>query len=297
MRNLAASLLSIVVATSNFPEALAQTSSICGLAPGQQARISEIRARDGTASVDVERAGRSYHVQANCLIQGGDIVRPRAGSTVTVVTPSGESVEADVDHPYAVPASTPGSRWTDLYQALKSYIGDDIAMANSMANVKLAQGRALDRVDEAAPVIIPGLLASTHQNVTSNRPLLLRWLGGSGPYSIKLQSGEASTAKSWATLAHAFDLPVLSPGNYTLTISCASCTALNVQLHAAPESDVPSSPDIRRLAPEDRSGAEAVWLLTQSGNEWRLEALSRLQSRARDHGDVVAQAILAQTAP
>jgi hypothetical protein len=274
--------------------AVAQEDSICKLAMGHQARISEIRVRSGgTAYVQVERAGQIYQVTSNCLIQGGDIVRPLRGSTVLVVMPSGETAVAEADHPLPIPVSARPGRAASLLAVLSSFLGEDIGLARAMANVKIAEARALDKASEKMAIAIPGLLGAARQNIVAERPLLLRWSGGAVPYSVKLQAGSPQGSTILVATGPQIELPPLHPGEYSLTISCVGCTSLSVPLRAAPESLLPTTPGVQALLPEDRATAEAAWLLVQGPEEWRLEAISRLNVQARDHGDVIAQAILA----
>jgi hypothetical protein len=293
MRIPAGLLLCAAVAAMYSRSTLAQDDRICVLAPGRQARISEIHVRSGGAAyVWVERDRHSYRVTRNCLIQGGDIVRPLLGSTVVVVMPSGASAVADADHPLTIPVSARPS----LFAVLKSFLGDDIGVARAMANVKNAEGRALDRADDAQVIVIPGLLSDARQSITVGRPMLLRWSGGTGPYAVSLQANLRSINTLTAT-THEIGVPALPWGDYILTVSCAGCTTVSVPLRTASESALPSTPDIQALSPDDRATAEAAWLLVQGPEEWRLEALSRLKLQARDHGDVIAQAILAPESP
>jgi hypothetical protein len=214
--------------------------------------------------------------------------------------PTGEIAQADGAHPLSIPsASQPG--WTDrMIAILKGMAGDDIGIARTMANVREARTRAMAQADEASAIAIPGLLGDARQTVLADQPLLLRWTGGHGAYSVKLADAHARVRAALTTTDQHLELPTdkLDEGDYDLTIDCPHCLSVLVPVKLVRKARLPSTPEIDTLSNnEEKDRLLAVWLLTEGPDEWRLQALSLLQFEARDRADMVAQAILAPEAP
>jgi hypothetical protein len=190
----------------------------------------------------------------------------------------------------------PGRGFFDLpiFAVLLDLAGPNLSKAQEMARAAIGATRSLDA---AAEITLPGAIGTAPQTVDGSRPLIWRWNGGTPPFRIELASAGTTPHQVVETSERTqrLDLSSDPTGNgYTLTIVGTNDVRLTLPLHVVDATDVPVVPGIEAAAqdPEARELVEAVWLLTRAPMTWRLEALSRLEFLARDHDNIVAQAIV-----
>jgi hypothetical protein len=192
-----------------------------------------------------------------------------------------------------VKISTHPGRWDRVIAAYRTFFDADASPARHMALAMIGAARSLD---PTAEITLPGAIGTAPQAVEKGRPLLLRWNGGTPPFQIELAVAEGTQREVIETSERnqRLDLTLDPLGdNYTLTIAGRNDVRLSLPLRLVAATDVPVAPGIDAAPDQEaRELVQAVWLLTRAPITWRLEALSRLELLARDHDNIVAQAIV-----
>ena len=286
----AAVLLSLAPARADVPDAA--SDEICGLVPGLQGRIGDIRSDPGIdANVSVERGNQTRVVSTGCYLRQGDIVRAGRGTTASVILPSHQVATASFDTPVMVPATPSSAHLTPILGVLRAIAGDDGAKARDAAAAKIAATRGLRE-----PPYLPGFVSGVEQRVGAGNALFLHWEGGSPPFAVRLQQGSSDPALNLTGISARLtrlDSEQLAVGTYDLTIADRNQAALTLHLRLVPGTEVPVSPDAAAADDaESKTLLNAVWLLMRGSEEWQLEALSRLEFLAVERDDVVAEGIL-----
>lgn len=200
-------------------------------------------------------------------------------------------------------ANSGTSGHTDLSAA---YAVFQTVFRDILPGVKLRQVRqaalatigATRSLDPEAEITLPGAIGTAPQVVDNSRPLLLRWNRGAPPFHIELaERGIGHRVIETFERNARLDLSGYPRGAaYTLTIAGRNDVSLSLPLSLVAPGDVPLAPGIEAAQdPEARDLVEAVWLLARAPVTWRLEALSRLESLAKDKNNIVAQAIIEPT--
>jgi hypothetical protein len=274
---------------------------VCSLAPGLQGRIEDMTAASGVRpTVHVEHGTQTREGWIGCLVRAGDIIRPGAGTSVTIKLPDRQVKTIDFDQPLVIgtpPSSTYVSRVSGvIIGLLRQFAGLDASGARQIALGTIGATRSSD--DSPLAITMPGMIGLGQQYVDGSRRLRVRWIGGLHPFHIMLASVDpkaqspaevSTTSESYAYL----ELGHFPLGIYDLIIAGTNHAPLAIRLHLVSPSDVPSEVEIGALADEEaRELVNAVWLLTRAPSRWRLEALSRLEMLAVEHDDIVAQVIL-----
>lgn len=272
----------------------AMDTEICAVAPGLQGRIEAVGS-NAQAVVQVQRGDVTREVSRGCLLKAGDIVRPGAGTRVTVTLPDRKKVIVDDQHPLVVPEIRPASYLARVADLLRDWAGPDTDAARKLAAAKankIGATRAL-----RGPITMPGISGLGQQMVDGRRPLLVRWDGGAAPFRLQLAPGGnghgsmielAATGDRYARL----DLRRNPLGLYDLIITGGDGGHLDLPIRLVASADVPAPREIDAADDQEtRDLVEAVWLLTRKP-EWRLYSLSLLEALARDYDNVVAETIL-----
>jgi hypothetical protein len=278
---------------------------ICSLASDLQGRIQDIIADAGVPpTVNIERGGQPREARIGCLVRAGDIVRPRPGTRVFIMLRDGEVKTINFNEPMVIPpapALRPSGGIEHVLTVLRELAGADASEARKVALGTIGATRSPNGA--YPPVTLPGLFGLGQQYVDGGRSLHVRWNGGAAPFRIDLVPAQTSDRAANATLTTSerfaqFDLSRHPAGNYDLTIAGTDIRPLTLRLHITTASEVPSAQAIDPSADEEaRELVEAVWLLTRAPSRWRLEALSRLETLASEHDDVIAQVILDPALP
>jgi hypothetical protein len=272
---------------------------LCSLTPGLQGRIEDITAAPGVRpAVNVERDGTLHEARVGCLLRAGDIVRPRPGTKVAVMLPNGEIRTIEFNQAMVIPQGPERSGAIGrLYTVLRELAGADVSEAREKALGTIGATRSANAA--SPPIMMPGMLGLGQQYVENSRPLYVRWKGGVAPFRIEFSPARTSTAPTSAVLATTserfarLDLSRYTAGDYALAITAADQRPLTLRVRITTPTEVPSAPQMDPSADEEALELlEAVWLLTQAPSQWRLEALSRLETLAREHDNLIAQVIL-----
>jgi hypothetical protein len=181
-----------------------------------------------------------------------------------------------------------------VFQALLKDLFPD-RDSRKQQEIALAAIGATRGLDPDAEISLPGAIGTAPEAVDISRPLLLRWNGGAAPFQIELAEARIGQRVVETSERNTrLDLSAYPRGAaYTLTISGKNDVRLSLPLSLVAPADVPLAPGIDAAQdPEARELVEAVWLLSRTPIMWRLEALSRLELLAREHDNIVAQAIV-----
>jgi hypothetical protein len=207
----------------------------------------------------------------------------------------------DFNQPIVIPTLQPPSRFDRVLSVLRELAGIDGSDARNIALGTIGATRSLDA--NFLPITMPGMIGLGQQYVDVGRSLHMRWSGGAEPFRLELISAEtkdrplnqiSTTSERYARV----NLSQYPLGLYDLIIVGAEHIPLTLRLRLVTPSDVPSPQGVDPLADEEaRELVNAVWLLTRAPSPWRLEALSRLETLAREHDDIIAQVILDPALP
>jgi hypothetical protein len=269
---------------------------ICELFPGPQGRIAKITS-DNTAAVEVvvRRGDRCRPAAVGCFLNPGDkvFVRPPDKTvTVTIKLPNAKDAKV-VDYMEIPEIQGHGFLDRPALALLLDLAGANLSKAQEIALAAIGATRS---PDPTAEITLPGAVGTAPQAVDRGRPLLLRWYGGAPPFRIEWASAGGTRHQVIETCERnqRFDLSSDPRGDdYTLTIAGSNDVRLTLPLRLVVATNVPVAPGIEVAQDEEtRELVEAVWLLTRAPITWRLEALSRLEFLARDHDNIVAQAIV-----
>lgn len=285
----------VSIASSRAADPPDASDDICGLVPGLQGRIGDIRSDPGIdAVVSVERDGKTRKVSTGCFLRQGDIVRAGRGTIASVMLPSHQVAMASFDSPVQVSATAANGYLGRVLGVVKGLAGDDGAKARDVAMAKIAATRALRE-----PPFLPGVAGREEQRVDNGNILYLHWEGGSQPFTVRLVPQGSREAVLELTglsehIAHV-DPRQLSAGLYDLTVADRAQASEILHLRLVPDGEVPTSPDAA-IADDEQSRAllNAVWLLMRGPPQWQLEALSRLEFLAVERDDIVAQGIVGE---
>jgi hypothetical protein len=290
---LVAAFLLVSISPARATDSPDATDDICGLVPGLQGRIGDIRSDPGIeAIVSVQRGGQTRNVSTGCFLRQGDIVRAGRGTIVAVVLPSHQVVNASFESPVVVSSGADNGHLTPILGVLRAIAGNDGAKARDVAMAKIAATRALRE-----PPVLPGVAGTAEQRVDNGNALYLHWEGGAPPFTVRLTSPGSREAVLELTgllqRVAQLDPRQLSAGLYELTVADRAQASEILHLRLVPEGEVPTSPDTA-MADDAQSKAllNAVWLLMRGPAQWQLEALSRLEFLAVERDDIVAQGIV-----
>jgi hypothetical protein len=260
---------------------------------GLQARIFALKAPNGqTANAYVKREGKpSCRAAQECFLNYGDMVIAGKKTTVSIKMADGTVKSVCPEHTRKVCwKSNNPNLIVALYRAL---FGPDVALARDVALATIGATRSLDPMAE---ITLPGAIGTAPQTIDGGRPLLLRWNGGAPPFQIEMAVTGGTPVRMIQTSERNQRIDLSSDplgDNYILTITGKNDVRLSLPLHPVTAAEVPLAPGIEAAQHQEaRELVEAVWLLTRAPITWRLEALSRLEVLARDHDNIVAQAIV-----
>jgi len=273
-------------------------AEICSLAKGLQGRIEAIVPDDPAAhgTVYIQRGGQTREARIGCLLRANDVVRPGAGTKVSVKLPDRQEKIVDFNHPLVIPQIRSPNYLDRIVALLRDFSGADGSSARDIAVGTIGTTRS-----DSSAITMPGMVGVGEQYLDGSQPLALRWDGGTSPFHVELMAAEPSAHSLNVRVAASdrlarVNLRRLSHGDYNLTIAGKDRVAFTLPLHLVGPSEVPPAPGIDSAAGKHaKELVNAVWLLTCGGPEWRLEAISRLEMLATSQDDIVAQIILDRT--
>jgi hypothetical protein len=210
--------------------------------------------------------------------------------------PDREIVTIDFDNPLRVLEVRPPGFYDRMISIIEQAIGTDISTAEKIAAIGTI-GAVRSTGLGPPSLIMPGMIGVGPQYVDARRPLYLRWAGGVPPFKVSFlpvheeANSQIQLPETSAHSAH-LDLSKLQTGAYTLTIAGAGRTPFELRVNLAAPTDIPVPTMSTAGDQATRDLAEAVWLLTRAESRWRLEALSRIEAQAMEHGSIVAYSIL-----
>jgi len=277
---------------------LAIATSVAALAgtPGSAATdadagvgvVAEYRPAAGRFTFTRQPGATPVPVQIGSVVMVGDRVTLPAGALVKVQLSNGETASFKGPGIFAVPAAPPLGAIQAIYHAISGVFDDDYRLAGTAASRggdKCGQGEG-----EVKPIDVP-ILVPGARVVNGQRDLPLAWRGGCPPFVVKVLSGKDSlvlreSIDGWQVRLD--DVP-LSVGRYSIVITDAAGKRFEAGLEAATSGPAMPS-DLAADATALGVVAQAVWLASQDGGQWRLESFERLRPLIRA-GDPLAGAI------
>lgn len=106
-------------------------------------------------------------------------------------------------------------------------------------------------------------------------PLRVSWMGGEGPFSVKVEQGGAGKTVTQASAQIDIPLATISGTKFAVVVTDARKRKLRIafELRKSP----PKAPE-RVKARESGGEVEAIWLAAQQNGAWRFEAIRRLRA-------------------
>lgn len=236
-----------------------------------------------TAGVITRIDGRPQEIQITRESAGGTMIvqRPRvlevicAGDVITVTGTSRVTLSLDgrgaasVDHTASLRVPKRGGGPTvasNAYQAFNDQVMPDMK--------RLPWNTRLKGAGEDFGFALPGLTAGGEALVAGRRPLLVRVVGGVGPYRVELKDAKGATVATKNDAGHAILFPAsdLAPGAYALSVTDASPRTLSapITIVAGPAPTDPSYADVPD--PEVRAALSATALARTDPGKWSFEA-------------------------
>ncbi|MGE0006711.1 MAG: hypothetical protein AB7S92_14085 [Parvibaculaceae bacterium] len=112
-----------------------------------------------------------------------------------------------------------------------------------------------------------------------SRPLLVRWAGGEGPFSVVIDG--IGGGKPVSLAVREIDVPLARIGGATFAVVVTDALKRRLRVAFDLRKAVPKAP--QEVRARDGSGAlEAVWLAAQQNGAWRFEAVRRLRALPQD---------------
>jgi len=263
----------------------ATVSEICGLDGSYQALIVRVESQSKSSPGPiVEREGSQPHpAKEYCYLSAGDKLVVPPGYMVTVELADGQTQVVTSAQPLKVLEERPRNI---VFMLIADLIGSDGKKAWEMAHSKIGLVRS-----DMDPIIVPGLLGLGEQNLTSAAPLQLRWDGGHAPFTVTLSAAAGNSppllAISSENRSASLDLSAIPPGSYFLAIMGVDGGPIPLKVRIVMPDAVPRASVLQQPLDRDSQALyDAVWLLIKGGPQWRLFAISRLNSLAKNKNPI-----------